>query len=279
MNRGRRESGPKLGLRIVLLGLVAGGVAGCAASRPGLGPGEVAAGEVLEERASRIEATRSVRAAGRVSVTQAGNRFEAEHLVFFQNPGRYRIEIESKPLFGLLQASAIALAEGDSLVVYSPSHGVLFESSGVADLEFLTPELRWMAMANARGLLLGLPDVSSTRPTSRTLRPGREGLYEMCLEGNPGSQTLWLEPGTLSLRRMEIRDGSGTLLAESTYEYASGEAVRPKRVQVKCPASDAVILLTYYEFDLNAPIDPGVFHLDVPASVHRFRPGDRGGAD
>lgn len=222
----------------------------------------------------RVEGVQTVRAEGTVSVTQGGARFDAKHRLFYRQPGQYRIEIEAEPFLGLFEASLVALAGGDSLFVYSPTHGIVFEATGGADLEMLSPELRWVGLEEVRGVLLGLPDLAGRIATGPTLRPDRDGLYQVSFEKRSGVQTVWLDPKTLSVQKIEIRDGAGDLLAESTYDYPAGDLSHPRRVRVKCPARYAVISLTYSQFDVNAEIDPEMFVLEVPANVHRFRPDD-----
>lgn len=248
-------------------------VAGCAPAGPWRRPKAVQTQEILDRLAARLDDTRTVRAAGRVSVTQGGARFDAEHRMFFQRPAKYRIEVESKPLLGLFEASAVALAHGESLLVYSPSHGLLLGVSGESDLGLLGPELRWAALPGGREVLLGLPDLDGRNPLESTARAGTDGVYEIPLGVSQGTQVLWVDAKTLSIQRMEIRDEMGTVIAASSYDYDANDPGRPRRVRVKCPGSDAVILLTYSEFSVNEEIDPSVFVLDVPANVRRFRPG------
>ncbi len=248
-------------------------LAGCAPPvGPWVGKRDVRTRDVLDRAMARTDSVQTVRVSGRVSVNQGGARFDAKHSMFFERPARYRIDVESKPFLGLFEASLSALADGDSLVVYSPSYGFVLEASGADDLDLLGPELSWVAFPGVRSAMLGLADFAGSEPLDSTVREDRDGMFEVALASPEGMQTVWIDHETFHVTRMEIRSDSGGLLVGSEFDYASGESLFPKRVKVKCPESDAVILLTYSKFQVNGDIDPSVFRLNIPANVRRFRP-------
>ncbi len=257
---------------LLVLG-VALGLAGCA---PPAGPWaereEIRTRDLLDSALARVDTVHTVEVAGRVSVKHGGARFDATHRVLFQRPARYRIDVESKPFLGLFEASLTAFADGDSLVVYSPSYGFVLEASGPGDLGLLGPELSWVALSGVRGVMLGLPNFEGGEPLAPTVRPGKDGAYEISLARPEGTQILWLDPETLSIEKMEIRGDAGALVVASEFSYGSKESLFPERVKVKCPESDAVILLTYSEFQVNGNMDPSAFSLNIPANARRYRP-------
>ncbi len=261
--------------RMLLLAAFGVGIAfgGCAPpGGPGMAPRETRTRDILERARARVDTIRTVEVSGRVSVRQGGTRFDAKHHILFERPERYRIDLESKPFLGLFEASLSAFAEGDSLVVYSPNYGFVLEAAGQEDLSLLGPELGWVALPDVRGIMLGLPDFSGAEPVYARVRPGKDATYEIPLVRTEGTQIVWFAPETLWIEKMEIRNDTGVLLAAAEFHYASEESLFPDRVKIKCPESDAVILLTYGEFRVNGDVGASAFVLDIPANARRFKP-------
>jgi outer membrane lipoprotein-sorting protein len=263
------------GRRSIVAAGIAVLMAGCAPpGAPRLEPGQVPAREMLSRLSARVDTVRTVEASGRILVTQGGARFEARHRMLYRRPELLRIEVESRPLFGLFEARMIALADGESLHVYSPTHGILFEASGADDLDFLGPEMKWVAMAGIRDALLGLPQLDGRRVRAENVRPGKGGTYEISVDEGLNTRTFWVDPESLIVERMEIRDKEGGLLVSSDYEYRGGDRLAPNRVRIRYPANDATISLTYAEYNVNGDVDPADFEMVVPADVRRYRPHD-----
>jgi outer membrane lipoprotein-sorting protein len=234
----------------------------------------MSAQDVLERLSARADTVRTLTTSGRVLVTQGGARFEARHRMLYQRPGLLRVDVEAKPLFGLFAAEMVALVDGDSLHVYSPTHGIVFETSGTGDLNALGPELKWVAIEGIREVLLGMPPLGGRAIAQDEVRPGQDGKYEIPVDVDSGTRSLWVDPETLLVERMDIRDEEGRLVVSSAYEYRNGHSLVPRRVKIQYPANDATISLTYREYAVNGDLDPADFELEIPAGARRFRPGE-----
>ncbi|MCK4546817.1 MAG: hypothetical protein KAW17_05160 [Candidatus Eisenbacteria sp.] len=257
----------RTGVRWVVVGAIA--LAGCAPPGSRLQmPREVSTRDVLSRVAARVDTVRTVSASGRMSIVQDGTRFDAKHRLLFQRPERFRIEVESKPFLGLFEAQAVLVADGDSFSVYSPTHDVVLEVS-VAEDQDLLGGLKWVVLAGVRDVLLGLPRTCGVSSLQRTVRAGKDGKYEILLDTGAGTRILWVDSRSLLVEKVELRDDAGDLIVAGTYRYGSDDRLGPKRVEVQCPGSGAVITLTYEQFEVNLEVDPSDFELVVPADVRR----------
>jgi hypothetical protein len=184
--------------------------------------------------------------------------FDAKLVVIFERPSELRVELLGA--FGGTRWVAVAGPSG--ITAYFPGRREYLKEDDTADVVGRLLGLR-LASDEVMAVLSGVGLPLEPIPPARGERRGRGSVLDI---GDPGKRLEIDEDGQVNLAH-----GAGYRVSYPTRWRSRGRQV-PDRIELSNDTIRAT--LTAEDVDVNAPVDPGAFVLEVPSGAVRLRPSE-----
>jgi outer membrane lipoprotein-sorting protein len=252
------------------------GLTACASLRPASLPPSLAvsslslplAQDLLNSIETRRQAMTSLRGLARVVYKDTQEKGTAKQAIAVAAPDRFRWE-----LFSPIGVAALVTSNGQMLSTYFPSEKVLYRGGATA---VNVARFTRVALSPREivGLLLGTPVLPPMGESCTVDLDTTQDWHRLsCHIRAEGGVTLWFEPQTLRLRRMEVATPDGTALKRMDLaDYRTvGNQTFPFEVTLSDFQSQQQASILYERVELNTHPADSIFTL---ASINGVREVD-----
>lgn len=238
-------------------------LSGCAPRRPpapAVSPPAVlpAASELLATLTARRQSLTSLRGLAQLVYADPSDKGKAKQAVAVAAPNHFRLE-----LFSFLGIVSLFTGDGHSLAAYFPKEKTIYRGAATPlnIARFLRVTLSDQQIAS---LLLGLPIFPLDGAEGTVRFDMDKGWYrlDLSLPGG-GAQVLWFDPQTILLRRWEMLNGDGTVVAHMSladYREVNGQQF-PFEIALADIQGQQQASIFYERVELNPSLPDSLFTL------------------
>lgn len=203
-----------------------------------------------------------LRATARVSLSSPEGNYSRKMALLVQLPCSLRVE--AIPLFG--PADFFLSANKEALKVFFPGEGKFYE--GAATRENLSLFFKvFLSPADMVPLLAG--GMPPHIPDGRLSGHMEEGVYRVDIRSGKRRRSLWVDPASHILTKIEEADDRRTLWRAAFEDHAVvGGTSYPRKIHVEVKEPERVEMdIRYLDLDTSFAADMAVFDLQVPSGI------------
>lgn len=255
---------------LLLLLILSVSFGSCAPRRP---PGVIppatlpSAQQLLSALAARRQAVHGLRGVAEVKYAGPQEKGSAKQAVAVATPNQFRLEV-----FSLLGVASLLTCDGRTLAAYFPREKVLYRGAATP-LNIARFTRVALAAREVADLLLGFPVVSPRSERGNVSFDSDTGWYrlDIVVSGN-NTQTWWFDTQSMFLRRWELTESSGEVIARMnvTDYHAVADLYFPFSIEFVDPQGQQKAAITYERVELNPALAESLFTLDSIAGVQEI---------
>ncbi|HOO91283.1 MAG TPA: hypothetical protein PLA74_10715 [Syntrophales bacterium] len=213
------------------------------------------------EKITMPDSGNTIRATANITVDSHEGKYSGKIALVLKMPSC--LHIETVPVFG--PADFFLSANGESLKVFLPGEGKFYVGRATRENLFLFFKI-FLPLHDMVHILAGLPPQAIGGSRSEQIEGG---LYRVDTRSEKRMRSLWVDPDTYTLTKIEDSDGDRVVYRVTFKDHIVVDGVPyPKEVRMEWMASERVcVAVRYLDLDVVPDGDTGVFDLKTPPGI------------